>query len=54
MITTGALHLWLGLSVTDKIIEARIQDRLRLDMRSAQDMFQQESANILKIVRLAA
>ncbi len=54
IITTGALHLWLGLSVTDQIIEARIQDRLRLDMRSARDIFQQESANILETVRLAA
>jgi two-component system NtrC family sensor kinase len=54
IITISAFSCFIGLSLIDKAIVARIDDKVRLDLRSARDIYLEEVANIRETVRLSA
>ncbi|MBN1104232.1 MAG: cache domain-containing protein [Deltaproteobacteria bacterium] len=54
IITICALMSFVGLRLIDTTIVARIQDKVRLDLRSGRDLYEEEVANIRETVRLSA
>jgi len=54
IIMTCALSTFVGLRLIDRTIMDRIQDKVRLDLRSARSIYQEEAANIREIVRISA
>ena len=54
IITISAFSCFIGLSLIDKTIVARIEDKVRLDLRSARDVYLEEVANVRETVRLSA
>ena len=51
---TCALYGFIGLSLIDRSILARIQDKVRLDLRSARDIYEEEVAHIRETIRISA
>jgi two-component system NtrC family sensor kinase len=54
IIMISALSCFIGLRLIDEIIVARIEDKVRLDLRSARDVYLEELDNIRETVRLSA
>jgi two-component system NtrC family sensor kinase len=54
ILTITALSCFIGLSLIDEAIVARIEDKVRLDLRSARDVYLEEVGSIRETVRLSA
>lgn len=54
MITICAMLSFVGLTLIDKAIVDRIQDKVKLDLRSARDIYLEEVEKIRETVRLSA
>jgi len=51
---TCAFSTFIGLHLIDRIIVARIQDKVKLDLRSARDIYQEELDSIRETIRISA
>jgi hypothetical protein len=54
ILVTCTLCGGIGLGLLDRSIVSRIQDKVRFDLRSAQDLFEEELANIREPMRISA
>lgn len=54
ILVTCSLSSGVGLSLLDRSIISRIEDKVRLDLRSARDLFEEELASIREPIRISA
>ena len=54
ILATCTLLGGVGLGLLDRIIVSRIQDKVRLDLRSARDIYQEELTSVRETVRISA
>ena len=54
ILVTCSLSGGVGLSLLDRSIISRIEDKVRLDLRSARDLFEEELASIRDPIRISA
>ncbi len=54
ILVTGTLSGGVGLGLLDRSVISRIQDKVRLDLRSARDLFEEELAGIREPIRISA
>ena len=54
ILVTCSLSSGVGLSLLDRSIISRIEDKVRLDLRSARDLFEEELASIRDPIRISA
>ena len=54
ILATCTLLGGVGLGLLDRIIVSRIQDKVRLDLRSARDIYQEELTSVRETIRISA